>query len=238
MKCCFFRVFFTFMIIISLSSCSTVKVVPEGEYRLKKNSIIIPVNSRVKESELVPYIRQKPNSEFLFGWNPFLSIYNWSNGTGNGWDRFVTRLGQAPVLYDSTLVDKSNDNIISHLESLGYYNSTVNDSVRLKSKLADVTYYVYPGKRYSISSISYDITDDSLRLFILSDSINSLVKKGNYLSEKNLEAESERVTLQLRDLGYYNFTKSFFFLCCRHSDSFRFCKINNKSFKLYKKRKA
>ena len=224
MKCCFFRVFFTFMIIISLSSCSTVKVVPEGEYRLKKNSIIIPVNSRVKESELVPYIRQKPNSEFLFGWNPFLSIYNWSNGTGNGWDRFVTRLGQAPVLYDSTLVDKSNDNIISHLESLGYYNSTVNDSVRLKSKLADVTYYVYPGKRYSISSISYDITDDSLRLFILSDSINSLVKKGNYLSEKNLEAESERVTLQLRDLGYYNFTKSYFSYIADtliHSDSAR-----------------
>lgn len=210
MKCCLYKVLLIAMVITLLSSCSTVKVVPEGEYRLKKNSIIIPVNSRVKESELVPYIRQKPNSEFLFGWNPFLSIYNWSNGTGNGWDRFVTRLGQAPVLYDSTLVDKSNDNIKSHLESLGYYNSTVNNSVKFKSKLADVTYYVYPGKRYSISSISYDITDDSLRLLILSDSINSLIKKGNYLSEKNLEAESERVTLLLRDLGYYNFTKSFF----------------------------
>ena len=35
------------MVITLLSSCSTVKVVPEGEYRLKKNSIIIPVNSRV-----------------------------------------------------------------------------------------------------------------------------------------------------------------------------------------------
>jgi len=90
-----------------VSSCSTVKVVPEGEYRLKKNSIEVLNTGRIKEADLLSYVRQKPNSEFLLGWNPFLSIYNWSNGTGNGWDRFVTKLGQAPVIFDSSLVKKS-----------------------------------------------------------------------------------------------------------------------------------
>lgn len=200
-----------FILIMSfLTSCSTVKVVPEGEYRLKKNSIVLPLNSKIKESQLIPYVRQKPNSEFLLGWNPFLNVYNWSNGTGNGWDRFVTRLGQAPVIFDSTLVQKSNDNIISHLESLGFYYSKVVDSVKLEKKLASVIYRVYPGKRYSISNIEYDITDDSIRSIILSDSLKSLIKKGSYLSEKKLEEESERVTSILRDLGYYNFSKSYF----------------------------
>lgn len=99
-----FSGYFAFALMLSLlASCSTVKIVPDGEYRLKKNTVVIPVNSKVKESELTSYIRQKPNSEFLFGWNPFLSIYNWSDGTGSGWDRFVTRLGQAPVILTAHL---------------------------------------------------------------------------------------------------------------------------------------
>lgn len=205
------RYFFAFALIISiLNSCSTVKVVPDGEYRLKKNTIYIPVNSKVKESELASYVRQKPNSEFLFGWNPFLNIYNWSDGTGSGWDRFVTRLGQAPVIFDSALVKKSNENITSHLESIGYYNSTVKDSIKLNRKLASVTYTVYPGKRYIISDITYEITDDLIRDIVLTDTSSSLLKAGNYLSEKVLEAESERITTKLRDIGYYNFSKNYF----------------------------
>ena len=201
---------FTLMLSL-LASCSTVKIVPEGEYRLKKNSVFIPVSSKIKESDLMSYIRQKPNSEFLFGWNPFLSIYNWSDGTGSGWDRFVTRLGQAPVIFDSALVKKSNENISSHLESLGYYNSKVKDSVTLKNKLASVIYTVYPGKRYLISDISYNITDDSIKSFVLKDTSSSLIKTGKYLSEKQLETESERITAKLRDAGYYNFSKNYFF---------------------------
>ena len=201
---------FTLMLSL-LASCSTVKIVPEGEYRLKKNSVFIPVSSKIKESDLMSYIRQKPNSEFLFGWNPFLSIYNWSDGTGSGWDRFVTRLGQAPVIFDSALVKKSNENISSHLESLGYYNSKVKDSITLKNKLASVTYTVYPGKRYLISDISYNITDDSIKSFVLKDTSSSLIKTGKYLSEKQLETESERITAKLRDAGYYNFSKNYFF---------------------------
>lgn len=204
--------YIAFALMLSLlTSCSTVKIVPDGEYRLKKNTVIIPVNSRVKESELTSYIRQKPNSEFLFGWNPFLSIYNWSNGTGSAWDRFVTRLGQPPVIFDSTLVKKSNENISSHLESLGYYNSRVDDSITLGKKLASVIYTVYPGKRYVISDINYDITDDSIRNFVLSDTSASIIKRRSFLSEKTLEAESERVTAKLRERGYYNFSKNYFF---------------------------
>ena len=207
-----FSGYFAFALMLSLlASCSTVKIVPDGEYRLKKNTVVIPVNSKVKESELTSYIRQKPNSEFLFGWNPFLSIYNWSDGTGSGWDRFVTRLGQAPVIFDSTLVKKSNENISSHLESLGYYNSRVNDSITLGKKLATVIYTVYPGKRYIISDINYEITDDSIRNFVLSDTSDSIIKRYGFLSEKNLEAESERVTAKLRERGYYNFSKNYFF---------------------------
>lgn len=192
-------------------SCSTVKVIPDGEYRLRKNKIIVTNSTKIKEAELLPYVRQKPNSEFLFGWNPFLSIYNWSNGKGNGWDRFVSKLGQAPVVFDSTLVKKSDDNIRAHLKSMGYFNSIVKDSVSFKGKKAYVNYYVWLGNRYKISKISYQIKDSAINEFVMKDTLKSLVRPGKYLSEQLLEEESVRITTQLRDAGYYNFSKNYFF---------------------------
>ena len=75
-------------------SCSTVKVIPDGEYRLRKNKITVVNSTKIKEVELLPYVRQKPNSEFLFGWNPFLSIYNWSNEQISRQDPQCTRNGR------------------------------------------------------------------------------------------------------------------------------------------------
>lgn len=192
-------------------SCSTVKVIPDGEFRLRKNNITILNSKSIKEADLLPYVRQKTNSEFLFGWNPFISIYNWSTGTGSGWDRFVTKLGQAPVIFDSTLVTKSNENIKNHLKSLGYYNSEVIDSVVTKGKMAYVNYDVKLGVQYNISKVQYKIKDSVINDFIMKDTSNSLVRTGKVLSEQLLEEESVRITTLLRDIGYYNFSKNYLF---------------------------
>jgi len=212
MKRLFFIVLSVVLFILFLAvSCSTVKVIPDGEYRLRKNKITVANSTKIKEAELLPYVRQKPNSEFLFGWNPFLSIYNWSNGKGNGWDRFVSKLGQAPVVFDSTLVKKSDENIRAHLKSLGYFNSIVKDSVTFNGKKAYVNYYVWLGNRYKISKISYQIKDSAINVFVIKDTLKSLVRPGKYLSEQLLEEESVRITTLLRDAGYYNFSKNYFF---------------------------
>ena len=59
-------------------SCSTTKSLAEGESRLAKNEIKVENDKRFKTGEIEPYIKQKPNSSFIFGWNPFLCVYNWS----------------------------------------------------------------------------------------------------------------------------------------------------------------
>ena len=58
-----------------LPACSTTRSLHDGEFRLARNKI--EVNDRsFNTRELQTYIRQKPNSSILFGWNPFLTIYN------------------------------------------------------------------------------------------------------------------------------------------------------------------
>ena len=89
-----------FLLVGILAGCSTTKVIPNGESRLKKNEIKILNSKSYQASDLEPYVKQKPNTYFFWGWNPFINIYNWQNGKDKGWDRFVEKIGQAPVVFD------------------------------------------------------------------------------------------------------------------------------------------
>ena len=92
------RIFLFASIILAALSCSTTRVLEDGQYRLAKNKITIENSKTFNPTVLEPYLKQKPNSYFVFGWNPFLNLYNWSNGKGGAWDRFVQKLGVAPVV--------------------------------------------------------------------------------------------------------------------------------------------
>lgn len=206
-----FRYSIFFMLLFLSVSCSTTRVIPEGESLLKTNKIIIENSKQYQVSNLQPYIKQKPNSYFIFGWNPFLNIYNWSNGKNSAWNRFVKKLGHEPVIFDPDLVASSCINMDNHLIYDGYYKSIIQDSVITKKKKTSVIYNVTLGNQYKINKVSYLIKDSLLRVMFYADTAQSLLKPGNVLSEKLLENESERISQVFRNQGYYGFTKNYFF---------------------------
>ena len=201
--------------LLAAVSCSTTRVLPEGTYRLAKNTVEIKGDKSKKKdlsvSDIEQYIKQSPNKYFIFGWNPFLNVYNWSSGKGSGWDRFVEKIGTAPVRFDPSLVESSKENIASHLVYLGFYGSVVKDSVIYKKQRAYVRYEVFPGKRFPIKSITYDIKDSLMLSLALADTAKALVKKGDYLNEASLESESQRFNSIYRRNGYYDFSKNYVF---------------------------
>ena len=75
-----------------LVSCSTTRVLQDNQYRLTKNKIEVSNDEKFDTGTLTPYLQQKPNPSIIFGWNPFLSVYNWSNGNGKAWDKLVRLL--------------------------------------------------------------------------------------------------------------------------------------------------
>lgn len=202
---------FFFILILFITSCSTTRVLPAGESRLKANKIIIENSKQYPASNLNPYIKQKPNTYFIFGWNPFLNLYNWSNDKNTGWNRFLKRLGQAPVVFDKDLVESSSRNMNNHLIYDGYYHSVIKDSIITKNRKTTVLYRVWLGKQYRINDITYDINDSLLRQLFFADTTQSLLKQGDILSENILEQESERSAQLFRNKGYYGFTKNYFF---------------------------
>ena len=194
--------------LLTLFSCSTTKVIPEGESRLMANKINITNSARYNAHDLVPYIKQKPNTSFIFGWNPFVNIYNWSNGKDNGWNRFLKKLGQSPVVLDTSLIAESRENILNHLEYHGYYNSNVSDSIVTKRKKSTVYYNVTLGRRYFIDTVEYNIKNEEIRELFLADTANSPIKKGTLLAETLLEDETIRLADYFNNNGYYTFSKN------------------------------
>ena len=207
-----YRISILAIILMAALSCSTTRVLEDGQYRLARNKIKIDNSRSFNPSVLDPYLKQKPNSYFIFGWNPFLNIYNWQNGKGQLWDRFVQKIGVAPVVYDPDMVDSSIENLRNHLTYLGYYNSTVTSNIAVKKKRVDVTYNVTLGKRYPIKKISYVLPKDGeFSEIFLRDTSNLSIKAGDFLSESALQAETERSCAVLRNQGFYNFSKNYYF---------------------------
>ena len=193
------------------ASCSTTKLLADDESRLVENVIIVKNDRDFNVSELQPYVKQKPNSYFVGKWNPFLYVYNWGDDSGSGWDRFTKKLGVAPVVFDSTQISGSQKSLLSHLELLGYYYSTVDHNTFTKKQKTSVTYNVNLGKQYPIRDIEYVIKDSTLKALTALDSEHFTIFRGDPLSQDALEAESERMAAYFRDNGYYGFTKNYFF---------------------------
>lgn len=201
-----------------MASCSTTRILSEDQTRLKSNVVTV-VNRKdfpeFQDAGLDNYVRQKANTYFIKtrrgGWNPFLYVANWTNGKGGGWDKFVTKLGQAPVVFNPALMVDSKDNITTHLKYIGYYGSTVQTRAEIRKQQTTVDYMVHLGRQYPIKEIYYEVDDPALAEEIYKDTLNSLIKKGVPLSEDLLDKESERSAAYLRDKGYYEFSKSFYF---------------------------
>lgn len=190
-------------------SCSTTRVIPEGEYRLAKNAIEITNSKKFDPSSLNQYIKQQPNST-LFGWNPFMSIYNWADpDKETGMAKFLRKIGTAPVVYSPFAVESTIENIENHLEYIGYYNSKVASDIRVKGRKVAVNYLVHLGKQYPIDSLSYTLPErGTFAEDFRADLPNVGVKVGDYLSESALEDETVRGAAYFRDLGYYDFSKN------------------------------
>lgn len=194
-------------VLILLTACSTTRILAPGEYRLARNEIKVD-DKNFSVNELTPYVKQQANSYFLFGWNPFLSIYNWSDGSDKPFSRFCRKIGTAPVVYDRDLVPSSEENIRNHLKYIGYYNASVQADEIPAGRTMKVVYNVNLGRRTPVSSVRYDIPrGGDFEKSFYSDTSSVLVKPGVFLSEQLLEEESDRSAENMRNLGYYGFNK-------------------------------
>lgn len=201
-----------------LLSCNTLRYVPEGSYLLRKNKVQIEGihkaarRERVTPADLMQYAQQRPNNRLL-GIGLYLGMYSITDtAKHNGWHRFWRdKVGEAPVVYNPELSERSAQMMTVYLASRGYLNGTVEDSVSFhkRKRKATVHYLVREGKPYTVSGIRYRVDDRFLEPIILEDTAKSLIKPGMVFDRDQLDAERERISARLQNMGFWGFNKGY-----------------------------
>lgn len=201
-----------FTLSLFLASCSLTKYVPENRYLLNE----VEISSDIKdlgEDALSPFLRQKPNPAVFGIYRLQLKVYNLSGSDSSKWhNKMFRRMGEAPVVFSHELTERSREEMRKGLINKGYMNAQVKVDISFKKKKAKVNYVVNGNAPYFIRNLSYEIDDDSIRSFILNDSLNSLLNSGLIFDVDLLERERTRLVSMLRREGFYYFNKDYLFI--------------------------
>lgn len=215
--------------IVLLSSCNTNKYLAADQTLLKKTKIVYKNEKDIKDknslqNELLTFITSKPNDKFLFFVpKEYIFMSNATQNKDKWYHKALRSLGEEPVLYKEADAKKIALNMENHLKfKKGYYEAKVDFYTEEKLKgftansgseiwfTTEVTYVVATGKRYTIKDITYDAYDKNVLAFVESKQRNAFIKKGDYIDYNLFELEKSRLTIELQNNGYTNFSNNYF----------------------------
>ena len=145
-------VLFPSLLILSLSSCSVNKFLPDDGYLLDEVEMV-STDKKVSVSSYKSQVLQRPNTRLLGLVRWPLRLYCLSGKADNYVNRTIRRLGEAPRIYNSAQTDQSALNIRRTLVSKGFLKANVASETALKGRKAKVTYTIDPGGMYTVRSI-------------------------------------------------------------------------------------
>lgn len=197
---------------LQLVNCSSTRHVPDGSYLLDKVNIEVFDDSlkKFKTEDMLLYLRQQPNHKIFWSAKLQLGVYNLSGKDSSKWlNKFLRKMGEAPVIYDSTLTSLSAHQLQTVMINKGFLKGTVEIDTLTKpdKKKIEVTYKMFPGEPYTVQTIDWEFPDDTLANLITENLNHSLLDEGMNLDRNLLDAERERITSMLRNKGYYGFNK-------------------------------
>lgn len=201
-------IYYLFFIIMFVA-CDATKRVPEGSYLLNKVEIDTDTKS-VKASELEPFLRQEPNASIFLIGKYKLHLYNIAPNDSTWLNRLFRKYGERPVLYSERLTTISAEQIKLELNNRGYLNASVDTILNIENNRVNVVYDVDGKEPYRILTYK-DVIEDSTVLKVLKETKKlDFIEVDDVFDLKVLEEGRSEMARQLRNRGYYNFSKDNF----------------------------
>lgn len=197
------------LVCVFFTGCSVNRFIPEDEHMLNQVSIRSDKKD-LKTAPLMGYVSQHPNNKWFSLVKVPLYIYSLSGrDSTKRINRFVRRLGDPPVIYDSVLSRRTQINIQNAVKNMGYLNAEVDLLEVKKNNRISVRYYVQPHQRYKVIRISKDIQDTAIAQQLQQGDYVSLLQDNMPFDLNVLDAERNRLNTYLQNKGYYKFNKDF-----------------------------
>jgi outer membrane protein insertion porin family len=209
---------FLVLVIISASSCSSTRSVPQGDalytgasVSVVKDTFTNEKNKTVKK-QLEGLTRPRPNKKFLG--MPFkLWMYNLAGkkpgGRGiRGW--LKNKVGEPPVLLSNVNLNHNVDVLRSFLENKGYFHAKVSGDTTVKGKKGSAEYTVTTGDQYTIAEVHFpEDTSAVLTNKIRETRPNTLLKTNDPFDLDIIKAERSRIDDYLKENGFYFFNADY-----------------------------
>ena len=234
------------LVLATLSGCDATKRLTSDEVLLKSNRLVID-SREVSRDELMAIVKQVPNRRVLgipFYLhmhnlpNP-ARIPEWRAKKNARKDRrnekralrgkapkpysptraewLRENVGEAPAVLDSSLTERSIDQMRLYMTKEGWFHAEVSAAVTLKERAwfggrlhrpkAVVTYTVRSGTPYRFRNITSRIDDEQIVALLKANEGKSFLRTGDRFDDDALEQERARITSLLRDDGFLYFTK-------------------------------
>lgn len=206
-----------FIILGLFQACSVEKFIPEDEFLYTGADITIESDTTIADktqlkTELTNVLRPKPNSKIL-GMRPGLYFHYKSQREKPGFiNKFLNKkLGEEPVYLSDVDLINTEDLLLNRLENRGFFYSRVSSDSQEneESKTASVSYELTVPNPYIMET--YQLDTDSLLVYrdIKKNLDNTLLEPNMRFDLPKLKLERERIDLDLKKKGYYNFNPGF-----------------------------
>ncbi len=212
-----------------MASCNPYKQLSDGQYLLEKNEVQLEFKDKKENSEfyrkvdfdnITDILKQRPNNKLLGIYKFHVRVYTFGAKKDNGFRRWLKRIGEPPVILDTSLVSESSKQMKLFLQKKGYFNAQSRDSIgfkiktnwngkKIKKRKAFVYHKLTPGTPWVVKKIGYAFDDDSLRPAVSDYSKDLSLKRGANYDEYKLAEERDQMDRFMKNSGYYNFGKQY-----------------------------
>lgn len=179
----------------------------EGEKRYDQQKFIdkkVRIEQKF-DNKIAATTKQKKISNLQFRKQKKVDALNNKIENGNHFMQW----GEAVSVFDSSSIQATTDRLNDHLFNKGYFQNQVSFTTRESKKKISVTYQLSPGRASFYDTIFYSIPDSNIAKIITTTRAQSLIQINDRYDQSKLNKERERIDLQLKDLGYYDFTRQY-----------------------------
>lgn len=127
----------------------------------------------------------------------------------SGYSNFFKKVGESPVIYDSLKTIKTKKRLYSYFANRGYFNAKISHKLdTLRKNKIGVAYHIETGEPFKIDTLSRNIETPALDSIYLQIYNESLLKKGDVITDQNINNEIKRITTEFRNRGVYHFQEN------------------------------
>ncbi|MGL2965032.1 BamA/TamA family outer membrane protein [Flavobacterium sp. XGLA_31] len=128
----------------------------------------------------------------------------------SGFDNFLRKTGEAPVILDTASTKKSLRRLKSYYFNKGYFDVTTGYTIdSIGPKKIKLKYNIANGTPYVLDTLSSSISSHPLDSIYQLKKPNSLIKSGQQFNKAKFDEEKARITEDFRNNGAYRFQQNY-----------------------------